>query len=132
MAIRVLTGYFTAPFFLYSGTRVPSIIRFPGRVRVGVFTAPTTLEDLFPTLLDLAGLDLLPRDHIDGRSLAPAITHVTANAATANAATANVTAAVGAGAGGSTPGPDPGFAAYMVGGSTEGYVTAALNGPYPC
>ena len=38
------------------GVRVPSIIRFPGRVLQGrVHATPTTLEDLFPTLLDLAG-----------------------------------------------------------------------------
>ncbi len=57
------------------GIRVPLIFRLPGRVPAGRWCeVPVDCNDLFPTLLELAGSD--PRPHyaggrIDGRSLVP-------------------------------------------------------------
>ena len=56
------------------GVRVPSLIRWPGRIPDGsTFSRITTLLDVFPTVLDVAGIDFrsldLPR--LDGLSLAP-------------------------------------------------------------
>ena len=61
--------------WLYEGgLRVPVIVRWPG-----VAPAGTTAEwhvtgtDIFPTVLDAAGLPMLPEQHIDGVSFAPAL-----------------------------------------------------------
>jgi arylsulfatase A len=56
--------------FLYEGgLRVPMLLRWPGRIRVGQVTAvPVVDTDLMPTLLELANLEL-PRD-LDGLSYA--------------------------------------------------------------
>ena len=55
------------------GIRVPLIFHWPGRIPPGQWcNVPVTYEDMFPTLLDLAGLK--PEAHyarIDGRSLKP-------------------------------------------------------------
>jgi len=55
------------------GIRVPLVFRWPGQIPAAQWSeVPVTYEDIFPTLLDLAGLD--PRPHysrIDGRSLKP-------------------------------------------------------------
>lgn len=51
------------------GIRVPLIIREPAQ-RIGVvISEPTTTPDLYPTLLDAAGVDLSPAQHVDGVSL---------------------------------------------------------------
>lgn len=56
------------------GLRVPFLVSYPK-----VITAGTTSEewaigtDIFPTLLEVAGLDLLPDHHVDGVSLLPAL-----------------------------------------------------------
>lgn len=50
-------------------TRVPMVVRSPSRTP-GVVATPTSLVDLAPTLLDLAGL---PTEGMDGRSLAPVL-----------------------------------------------------------
>jgi arylsulfatase A-like enzyme len=53
------------------GTRVPLLIRWPAAVRPGrVCDAPLTSPDFYPTFLELAGLDPLPKQHCDGRSFA--------------------------------------------------------------
>lgn len=61
--------------WLYEGgIRVPMIVRWPGRVEAG--TVNETLfntPDLYPTLLDLAGLEMRPGQHLDGTSIAPAL-----------------------------------------------------------
>ena len=52
------------------GTRVPFIVRWPGRTRPGSSAdVPTAHVDLFPTLLELAGAPK-PRQTLDGVSLA--------------------------------------------------------------
>lgn len=57
------------------GIRVPLIIRLPGVVRAGVKSAePVVSTDLYPTILDLAGLPQKPGQHVDGRSLKPLLT----------------------------------------------------------
>lgn len=54
------------------GVREPWIIRAPGVTQPGSTCAvPVITNDFYPTLLALAGLPLLPRQHIDGMSLVP-------------------------------------------------------------
>lgn len=54
------------------GVRVPQIVRFPGVTTPGsVCATPTTSCDWYPTLLSLAGLPLLPRQHADGVGITP-------------------------------------------------------------
>lgn len=54
------------------GIRVPLIVRIPGIRRGGIVTdIPVTSMDFYPTILELAGLSLLPEQHLDGASLAP-------------------------------------------------------------
>ncbi len=59
--------------WLYEGgVREPTIIRVPGVTKPGsVSDVPIVSMDFFPTLLDLAGLPLLPKKHADGVSLLP-------------------------------------------------------------
>ncbi|MEN8127567.1 MAG: sulfatase [Planctomycetota bacterium] len=53
------------------GIRVPTIVRAPG-ARAGVTCdVPVTSTDFYPTILELAGLDAKPDQHVDGVSLAP-------------------------------------------------------------
>jgi len=53
------------------GIREPYYIRYPKVTRPGMTTEmPVTGADLYPTLLDLAGLPLKPNQHVDGTSLA--------------------------------------------------------------
>jgi uncharacterized sulfatase len=52
------------------GMRVPFLVRWPGRVAAGsVDEDPVIGIDVFPTILELAGLPLPPDRVIDGRSL---------------------------------------------------------------
>ena len=54
------------------GIRVPLIIKWPGVTRPGsISTVPVISMDLYPTLLDMAGLPPRPAQHLDGLSLAP-------------------------------------------------------------
>jgi arylsulfatase A-like enzyme len=54
------------------GTREPLIVRWPGVVQPGSrCTVPVTSPDFYPTLLEIAGLDLMPEQHADGVSLLP-------------------------------------------------------------
>ena len=54
------------------GTRVPYFMKVPWLSSSEQQIAqPATGADLFPTLLDLAGIDLRPEDHLDGISLKP-------------------------------------------------------------
>lgn len=54
------------------GVRVPLIIRHPGVSSSGTRTRVTAYgPDLYPTLLDVAGLDPIPVQHVDGVSLLP-------------------------------------------------------------
>lgn len=54
------------------GIREPMIICAPGVTKPGsVCDTPVISTDYYPTLLQLAGLPLLPKQHIDGISLVP-------------------------------------------------------------
>ncbi|MFW6059993.1 MAG: sulfatase [Phycisphaeraceae bacterium] len=56
------------------GTREPLIVYWPGVTEPdSVCTEPVTSPDFYPTLLEMAGLDPLPEQHVDGRSFAPAL-----------------------------------------------------------
>ena len=53
------------------GLRVPLIVRYPGHIQPrATCDVPVMLPDLYPTLLETAGLELLPKQHVDGRSFA--------------------------------------------------------------
>jgi arylsulfatase A-like enzyme len=54
------------------GTREPLIIRWPGVTRPDSFcTVPVTSTDFYPTMLEMAGLDPIPEQHVDGVSIVP-------------------------------------------------------------
>lgn len=56
------------------GIREPYFIRVPGLTDGGKFTEiPATGADFYPTILELAGLNLKPDQHKDGKSLAPVL-----------------------------------------------------------
>jgi arylsulfatase A-like enzyme len=56
------------------GIREPFYIIAPGITKAGSTTAvPATGADFYPTLLELAGLPLRPKQHADGVSLVPAL-----------------------------------------------------------
>jgi len=60
--------------WLYEGgIRAPLIVRGPGVAHAGrSITGPAVSMDLYPTLLELAGLPSRPDQHVDGTSLAAA------------------------------------------------------------
>jgi arylsulfatase A-like enzyme len=53
------------------GIREPYIISYPSVVKPGVCTYPVISNDFYPTLLELAGLPLQKKQHLDGVSLLP-------------------------------------------------------------
>jgi arylsulfatase A-like enzyme len=54
------------------GIRVPFYVKAPGVTKAGsLCDKPVTGADFYPTMLDLAGLDLRPEQHVDGVSLKP-------------------------------------------------------------
>lgn len=56
------------------GIREPYFIKAPGLTEPGaVTTVPATGTDFYPTLLELAGADLRPDQHMDGVSLLPVL-----------------------------------------------------------
>ncbi len=58
--------------WLYEGgIRIPLLIKMPGQQQGHVTSQPTISMDLYPTVLQLAGLPLLPEQHRDGQSLLP-------------------------------------------------------------
>jgi arylsulfatase A-like enzyme len=57
------------------GIRSPLIIKLPGVVKAGQQIAePAISTDIYPTILQLAGLPLRPEQHLDGVSLQPLLT----------------------------------------------------------
>jgi len=57
------------------GTRTPFFIRWPSRIKAGTQNDIRVIHmDLYPTLLEMAGLPLRPSQHIDGLSLMPLLT----------------------------------------------------------
>ncbi|SHM98340.1 Arylsulfatase A [Cyclobacterium lianum] len=65
----------TGKGYLYEGgIRVPLIFHLPGTIPEGSSCdVPVTGTDLYPTLLEMAGLPLLHKQHRDGHSLMPLI-----------------------------------------------------------
>ena len=61
--------------WLYEGgIRVPLLIKFPGRIKAGTqIKEPVINTDLYPTILDLLNLPLIPEQHLDGVSLEPVL-----------------------------------------------------------
>lgn len=56
------------------GIREPLIIKWPGVTKPGsTCDVPVTSTDFYPTMLEMAGLPLRPRQHLDGISLAPVL-----------------------------------------------------------
>jgi arylsulfatase A-like enzyme len=54
------------------GTREPLMVRWPGMVEANTLCeCPVTSPDFYPTLLEAAGLDAKPDQHVDGVSLMP-------------------------------------------------------------
>ena len=59
--------------YLYEGgIRVPLIIKWPGHIEAeSLCHAPVTSDDLYPTIVQMAGEGCVPNDIIDGVSLVP-------------------------------------------------------------
>jgi arylsulfatase A-like enzyme len=59
--------------WLYEGgIREPLIIKWPGVTKPGsACDVPVTSTDFYPTLLEMAGLPLRPKQHVDGVSIVP-------------------------------------------------------------
>jgi len=58
-----------------AGIRVPLIARWPGRIEPGsVDDTPVISEDLYTTVVDIAGPKAEPGDPLDGQSLVPVLT----------------------------------------------------------
>lgn len=56
------------------GTRVPLIVKWPGKVKPATTSASqVTGTDHYPTMLDIAGAPLQPKQHVDGRSYIKAL-----------------------------------------------------------
>jgi arylsulfatase A-like enzyme len=54
------------------GTREPLLVRWPAVVKPGTMCqVPVTSTDFYPTMLEMAGLDPMPEQHVDGVSLVP-------------------------------------------------------------
>ncbi len=54
------------------GVREPLLVRWPGVIPAGAVCAePVTSPDFYPTMLEMAGLPLLPEQHVDGVSFTP-------------------------------------------------------------
>ncbi|MHC4994713.1 MAG: sulfatase [Planctomycetota bacterium] len=57
------------------GLRVPVIFKWPGKIEPGsVSDEPVISTDLYPTVLEAAGLPARPHQHVDGLSLVPVLT----------------------------------------------------------
>lgn len=59
-------------WFYEGGIRVPMIIKWPEHGKSGaVCDVPVINTDFYPTLLKMAGLPLLPQQHVDGVNITP-------------------------------------------------------------
>ncbi|MBA7531685.1 hypothetical protein ES705_23900 [subsurface metagenome] len=62
------------------GLRVPAILEWPSRIKEPRITRfPSTTSDIFPTLLDIVGVQVDPNRPIDGISLVPVLNEQTNN-----------------------------------------------------
>ena len=53
------------------GIRVPFIVSWPEKIKNGNTPVLTVSTDIYPTLIDMAGLPIKPNQHLDGISLKP-------------------------------------------------------------
>lgn len=54
------------------GIREPMIIKWPGAAKPGsATTEPVISMDFYPTMLEMAGIEPMPEQHMDGKSLVP-------------------------------------------------------------
>lgn len=69
--IADLSPYRSGKGHLYEGgIRVPFIMRWPGHIQPGtVSDVPTISEDIYATIVDIAGKETTPGESLDGRSL---------------------------------------------------------------
>lgn len=56
------------------GIRIPTIVSWPGKIKPKTDDTPCISMDLYPTLLELTGQKLQPKQHLDGNSLKSALT----------------------------------------------------------
>ena len=58
--------------FYEGGIRIPLIVKWPGVTSPGsVSDVPVITTDHYPTMLEMAGLPLMPEQHLDGISMVP-------------------------------------------------------------
>lgn len=55
------------------GIRIPTIISWPEKIQPATSQARVITMDMYPTLLELAGLPMKPQQHLDGESLIPVL-----------------------------------------------------------
>lgn len=54
------------------GVREPLLVKWPNHIRPGsVCKTPVTSPDFYPTLLEVAGLNPMPEQHVDGANILP-------------------------------------------------------------
>ena len=54
------------------GIRLPLMVLWPGVTKAGsVSSSPVVGMDLYPTMLEMAGLEMMPEQHVDGVSFTP-------------------------------------------------------------
>jgi len=59
-------------YYYEAGIRVPLIVKWPGAtVAASQCDWPVISNDFYPTFLEMAGLPLMPQQHLDGLSLVP-------------------------------------------------------------
>jgi len=62
------------------GIRVPYIIKWPGVTKPGSTSDALAVSmDYYPTILEMAGIPLKPKQHVDGRSLVPVLRNEQSN-----------------------------------------------------
>ena len=55
------------------GIRIPTMVSWPGHLKPAESSVPGITMDLYPTILDLVGVGLKPKQHLDGISLVPVL-----------------------------------------------------------
>ena len=55
------------------GIRIPTMVAWPEKIKPAVVSTPGITMDLYPTILELTGLESRPEQHLDGESLVSVI-----------------------------------------------------------
>jgi len=71
IGVSTAAPYLSGKAFLFEGgLRVPFIVKWPGHVQSGTINSTITINtDIYPTVLDAAGLPQQPDQHLDGISM---------------------------------------------------------------